>query len=671
MDVVPFKTSFIFGVSEWELFWTLTHSATLLVVSDAAVRSPTTFARLLVEHRVSVCFLIPSHVDAILDPLADAAAHAGTCLGKVLPSACLPSRRKGNAIAVAEASDGPSTPGAKPDATAAVALRHVVCCGEALSSATVARFYAQMAGMGNRGVEIHNLYGPTEGSMTWHRCARTAGAEVLIGSPIDNTTVLLVDERMRPVPIGVPGEICFGSCIASGYLNRPDLTDQKFVRNPYWPDMRIVPTAAANDDDEFAANNPVSAAAAAGGGAEAVAAAALSSANLPSSGGSRALDALIEETIDMQLGSGMLSGALADAAAGVGGGRGSLASGQLMSQPELGGMATASTWAAINEASPAAASGAEARDTLVELTVPTPSPPPSPPGEGAPGTAPLPSAPLPSIRDSRERNTSTSAPLPSVGGAGYGGGRASHASTAHSDYEPPPLEKAWIDAEYPAAPVAASGVPPSPLLYRTGDLAVRLPSGELRFLGRADRQVKVRGYRIELEAVEAVLKDFRPPLAKLAAVAVDAGGGRSELVAFVLSEAVLGAAERPGGLGLLAFCRTKLPAYMVPSRVVALEAFPTLPNGKTNLNALKSPAAGGETVEAATDGAAAAGSTMTDSLGMVRALSSGQAERARETGVADALRAVLMYGVIMDHWAGCAAQFCAILRNSAQLCAII
>ena len=42
-------------------------------------------------------------------------------------------------------------------------------------------------------------------------------------------------------------------------------------------------------------------------------------------------------------------------------------------------------------------------------------------------------------------------------------------------YEPPPLEKAWIDAEYPAAPVAASGVPPSPLLYRTGDLAVRQP----------------------------------------------------------------------------------------------------------------------------------------------------------------------------------------------------
>ena len=211
------------------------------------------------------------------------------------------------------------------DATAAVALRHVVCCGEALSSATVARFYAQLAGMGNRGVEIHNLYGPTEGSMTWHRCARTAGAEVLIGSPIDNTTVLLVDERMRPVPIGVPGEICFGSCIASGYLNRPDLTDQKFVRNPYWPDMRIVPTAAASDDGEFAANNPVSAAAAAAAAPRRWRRRRSRRPTSPAPA-ARAPSTLSSKRRSTQLGSGMLSGALADAAAGVGGGRGSLAS---------------------------------------------------------------------------------------------------------------------------------------------------------------------------------------------------------------------------------------------------------------------------------------------------------------------------------------------------------
>ena len=55
---------------------------------------------------MSVCFLIPSHVDALLDPLADAAAHAGTCLGKVLPSACALAPQ-GQRIAVAKASDGP------------------------------------------------------------------------------------------------------------------------------------------------------------------------------------------------------------------------------------------------------------------------------------------------------------------------------------------------------------------------------------------------------------------------------------------------------------------------------------------------------------------------------------------------------------------------------------
>ena len=63
-------------------------------------------------------------------------------------------------------------------------------------------------------------------------------------------------------------------------------------------------------------------------------------------------------------------------------------------------------------------------------------------------------------------------------------------------------------------------VPSSPLVYKTGDLAVRLSSGDLRFMGRVDRQVKVRGFRIELEAVEAVLKEYKPPLKQLAVVAV-------------------------------------------------------------------------------------------------------------------------------------------------------
>ena len=148
--------------------------------------------------------------------------------------------------------------------------------------------------------------------------------------------------------------------------------------------MRIVPTAAASDDGEFATNNPVSAAAAA---------AALrrwrrrSRGQPPQLGGSRALDALVE-TIDMQLGGGMLSGALADAAAGVGGGRGS----PRLRPAHVGPSSAAWRRRRHGRRSMGVARrrvGRGGEDTLVGLTVPTPSPPPSPPGEGAPGTAPL------------------------------------------------------------------------------------------------------------------------------------------------------------------------------------------------------------------------------------------------------------------------------------------
>ena len=215
-----------------------------------------------------------------------------------------------------------------------------------------------------------------------------AGCEdVLIGKPIENTAVVLVDAQYEPVPIGVPGEIVFGSCIAHGYLHRDDLTTAKFVPNKLWGPA--APTLAA-----------------------------------PSDG--------------------------------------------------------------------AVARGSNSDDDVVQ----------------SPGPAPT------------------------------------------------PTPKYLVDMK------SDSKVPPSPLVYKTGDLAVRLGSGDLRFMGRVDRQVKVRGFRIELEAVEAgtphalelylstrrsahcsapqpnllysrvgsqfrtptrritVLKEYKPPLKQLAVVAV-------------------------------------------------------------------------------------------------------------------------------------------------------
>ena len=122
------------------------------------------------------------------------------------------------------------------------------------------------------------------------------------------------------------------------------------------------------------------------------------------------------------------------------------------------------------------------------------------------------------------------------------------------------------------------------------------------------------------------------------------------------------------GGSILEHCAQALPTYSVPRRVIALATFPTLPNGKINLTALA--AAGGDalpgaqTIETAkaisgggkgSDGKGGAKRFATDSLGMIREVNAGAASSlAREMAVADAVRAFLMYGVVMDHFAGCA-----------------
>ncbi|HIP96962.1 MAG TPA: non-ribosomal peptide synthetase, partial [Anaerolineae bacterium] len=120
-------------------------------------------------------------------------------------------------------------------------------------------------------------------------------------------------------------------------------------------------------------------------------------------------------------------------------------------------------------------------------------------------------------------------------------------------------------------------------LYRTGDLARYLPDGNIEFLGRADYQVKVRGFRIELEEIEAILSQH-PAVEQAVVLAQDAERepGEKQLVAYVVPEG-----ETAPGIGELQGClKEKLPAYMVPSTYVVLEALPLLPNGKVDRWAL-------------------------------------------------------------------------------------
>ena len=115
---------------------------------------------------------------------------------------------------------------------ACASLRRVIASGEALPWALVERFYERLPG-----VELHNLYGPTEASVdvtSWACRAGDARQVVPIGRPIGNLQAYVLDGRLEPSPIGVPGELYLGGVgLGRGYLQRADLTAERFVPDPF------------------------------------------------------------------------------------------------------------------------------------------------------------------------------------------------------------------------------------------------------------------------------------------------------------------------------------------------------------------------------------------------------------------------------------------------------
>ncbi len=125
---------------------------------------------------------------------------------------------------------------------------------------------------------------------------------------------------------------------------------------------------------------------------------------------------------------------------------------------------------------------------------------------------------------------------------------------------------------------------PGERLYRTGDLVRRRPTGVLEFLSRLDHQVKLRGFRVELGEIEAVLAG--DPRVEEAVVVARRRAGELMLVAYV---APAGPGERPADESLRALVARCLPAYMVPAAFVTLDALPRTPNGKVDRKALPAP----------------------------------------------------------------------------------
>lgn len=185
-DRVLQKTSASFDVSVWEFFWPLITGATLVVARPDGHRDPAYLAELIQRAGVTTLHFVPSMLAEFVNDEA-----AGACTG----------------------------------------LRRVMCSGEALPSELAARFHHVF------GVPLHNLYGPTEAAVdvTAWQCRPGAGT-IPIGTPIWNTALYVLDDRLRLVPPGVLGDLYIaGAGLARGYHNRSALTAERFVACPFGP----------------------------------------------------------------------------------------------------------------------------------------------------------------------------------------------------------------------------------------------------------------------------------------------------------------------------------------------------------------------------------------------------------------------------------------------------
>ncbi len=185
-DKLLLKTPFSFDVSVPEFFWPLLVGGELVVAEPGGHRDGTYLAQVINERAITTINFVPSMLQLFLE-----APTSGDC----------------------------------------TSLKRVVCSGEALPKALQDRFFARMD------AELYNLYGPTETTVevsAWKCDPTTKLSFVPIGKAVANTQLHILDGAMRPVAVGEVGELHVGGVqVAPGYLNRPALTAERFVPDPF------------------------------------------------------------------------------------------------------------------------------------------------------------------------------------------------------------------------------------------------------------------------------------------------------------------------------------------------------------------------------------------------------------------------------------------------------
>ncbi|MDH6131463.1 amino acid adenylation domain-containing protein [Kitasatospora sp. MAA4] len=191
-DRVLQKTPYTFDVSVQELLWPLTVGATLVVAEPGGHRDPAYLVDLIEREAITTVHFVPPMLEVFLE---------------------------------------------EPDLHRCASLTRVMCSGQALPAQLRDRCLDRLP------VRLSNFYGPTEASIEvteWECPPRTPGsdgprdARVPIGRPIAGVEVYVLDDLLRPVPVGIPGELFLGGvALARGYLGRPELTADRFVPHPY------------------------------------------------------------------------------------------------------------------------------------------------------------------------------------------------------------------------------------------------------------------------------------------------------------------------------------------------------------------------------------------------------------------------------------------------------
>ncbi len=184
-------SSFGFDVAVWEIFMALGAGATLCLGTGKSLFSLLTLPRTLKEEKITMALLPPSLLNVISSEGMDA-------------------------------------------------LETVIAVGERCTNENVKRWAP--------GRKFFNGYGPAEGTVTVSAYLTNAKEPSRplgppIGRPLENIEIYILDHALNPVPIGVPGEMCLGGiCIARGYLNQEQRTQEKFVKHPFRPEGFIYRT---------------------------------------------------------------------------------------------------------------------------------------------------------------------------------------------------------------------------------------------------------------------------------------------------------------------------------------------------------------------------------------------------------------------------------------------